>query len=125
MNRKPYDSDLTDEQWDIIEPMLPTPKLRGRPPADLREIINAIMYVARAGCTWRMLPHDLPPWPTAHKYFKRWGRDGTLERIHDALRSKVRESEGRNASPSAAIIDSQSVKTTQKGGLAGMTRAKR
>lgn len=125
MNRKPYDSDLTDEQWDIIEPMLPTPKPRGRPPADLREIINAIMYVARAGCTWRMLPHDMPPWPTAHKYFKKWGRDGTLERIHDALRSKVRESEGRDANPSAAIIDSQSVKTTQKGGFAGMTRAKK
>ena len=125
MNRKPYDSDLTDEQWDIVEPMLPPPKRRGRPRADLREVVNGIMYAARSGCTWRMLPHDLPPWPTVHKHFKRWGRDGTLERIHDALRSKVRESEGRDASPSAAIIDSQSVKTTQKGGLAGMTRAKK
>lgn len=125
MTRKPYDSDLTDEQWSIIEPMLPPAKHRGRPRADLREVVNAVMYVARAGCTWRMLPHDLPPWPTVHKHFKRWTRDGTLEKIHDALRSKVRESEGRDASPSAAIIDSQSVKTTQKKGLADTTRARK
>ena len=125
MNRKPYESDLTDEQWNIVEPMFPPANTRGRPRADMREVLNAVIYATRSGCQWRMLPHDLPPWPTVHKYFKKWTRDGTLERIHDALRDKVRESEGRDASPSAAIIDSQSVKTTQKRGFAGMTRARK
>ena len=124
MTRKPYDSDLTDKQWDMIEPMLPPAKHRGRPRADLREVVNAVMYVARAAhgaCSRATCRRGRP----STRRFKRWTRDGTLEKIHDALRSKVRESEGRDASPSAAIIDSQSVKTTQKRGSADTTRAKK
>ena len=126
MNRKPYPSDLTDEQWDILFPLLPPAKPGGRPQSvDLREVVNGILYVLRAGCPWRMAPHDLPPWQTLYKYFRRWSVDGTWERVHEALRPMVREAEGRNSSPSAAIIDSQSVKTTEKGGLEAMTRARK
>ena len=126
MNRKPYPSDLTDEQWDILFPLLPPAKPGGRPQSvDLREVVNGILYVLRAGCPWRMAPHDLPPWQTLYKYFRRWSVDGTWERVHEALRPMVREAEGRNSAPSAAIIDSQSVKTTEKGGLGAMTRARK
>ena len=124
--RKPYPSDLTDEQWDILAPLLPAAKSGGRPRSvDLREIVNGILYVLRSGCAWRMLPNDLPPWQTVYKYFRRWTLDGTWKRVHEQLRPVVRESEGRDAEPSAAIIDSQSVKTTEKGGLAATTRARR
>ena len=124
--RKPYDSDLTDAQWSVLEPMLPPPNRRGRPrKTDLREVVNALVYALRSGCSWRMLPHDLPPWQTVYTYFRTWKSDGTLKRVHDALRAEVRRANGRNAEPSAAVIDSQSVKTTESGGIAGMTQAKR
>ena len=126
MNRKPYPSDLTCEQWDILFPLLPPAKPGGRPQTvDLREVVNGILYVLRAGCPWRMTPHDLPPWQTLYKYFRRWSDDGTWERVHETLRSMAREAEGRNAAPSAAIIDSQSVKTTEKGGLGAMTQVRK
>jgi putative transposase len=91
----------------------------------MRAVINGIFYVLRSGCAWRMLPHDFPPWPTVYYYFWSWRRDGTWERLQDTLRAQVREQAGREVSPSAAIIDSQSVKTTEKGGLAATTLARR
>jgi transposase len=113
--KRRYPTDLTDGQWSIVEPLLPVYLPRtpgGRPPEhSKREIVNAILYLARAGCAWRMLPKDLPPWQTVYRYFARWRRDGTLDRLHDALREQVRsEEEGRDPEPSAGIVDSQSVK---------------
>ncbi len=119
MTRKPYPTDLTDAQWEELAPLLPLAKPGGHPRTiDLREVINAILYVLRSGCSWRMLPHDFPPWGSVWWYFRRWRKAGVWEQVHEALRPKVRESEGREPGPSAAIIDSQSVKTTEKGGLA-------
>jgi len=126
MNRKRYPSDLSDDQWEELAPLIPLAKPGGHPrTVDMREVINGTLYVLRSGCTWRMIPHDLPPWGTVWGYFRRWRKDGTWERIHDALRPKVRELEGREPRPSAAIIDSQSVKTTEKGDLVAMTQARR
>ena len=126
MDRQYYPSDLTDAQWDVLKPLIPAAKSGGRPRrVDLREVLNAIFYVVRSGCTWRMVPHDLVPWGTAWYYFRRWREDGTWETIHDALRRQVRRHVGREESPSAAVLDSQSVKTTEKGGSEAMTRARR
>ncbi len=125
MNRPNYPTDLNDREWQLLEPLLPPPKPGGRPVKyPRREVVNAIRYVLRTGCSWRMLPHDLPPWRTAFHYFRTWRRDGTWQRAHDALRSRTRQFEGRQASPSAAIIDSQSVKTAEKGSQTVTMRAR-
>ena len=110
--RKTYPSDLTDAQWVILEPLVPASKHGGRPrTVDMREIINTILYLNRTGCQWDMLPHDLLPKSTVYEYFAQWRDDGTWAKFVDALRVEVRTQEGREATPSAMCIDSQSVKT--------------
>ena len=122
MDTNSYPSDLTDGQWQLIVPLLPKAKPGGRPrKVDLRRVVNGILYMARGGCSWRMLPHDFGPWSTVYDYFRKYRRDGTWKRIHDSLHIQVRLTDGRQASPSAAIIDSQSVKTAEKGGIVGTT----
>lgn len=117
MSRTAYPSDLTDDQWVLIQPLNPPAKPGGRPRAvDMRAVVNGILYLARAGSSWRMLPHDLPPVGTLSDYYHQWRRAGVWRQIHDTLRGDVREAAGREREPSAAILDSQSVKTTEKGG---------
>jgi len=113
-----YPSDLTDAEWHHLEPLLPLPKSTGRPRQwDLRLILNGIFYLLRSGCAWRMLPQEYPPWPTVHDYYRRWRMDGTWERIHSQIRDLVRQAVGRETTPSGAVLDSQSIKTTEKGAL--------
>jgi transposase len=119
-----YPSDLTDEEWAIIAPLIPPAKRGGnKRTVDVRAVVNGVMYILCTGCQWAALPKDLPPRSTVNDYLRRWGDDRTLERIHHALYVLCREQAGRKASPTAAIIDSQSVKGTEKGGAASIRPA--
>lgn len=121
MGRKTYPSDVSDAEWLIIEPLLPRQYI-GRPrEVDLREILNGIFYVLREGCSWRALPHDLPPWQTVYNYFRHWQRLGIWQKIHSQLRQQVRTKMDKTENPTAGIIDSQSVKTAQKRGKSMVT----
>lgn len=118
-----YPSDLTDAEWDLVEPHLLSTTKAGTDPERLREILNAVLYVLSTGCQWRALPKDLPPRSTVHGWFVRWHCDGVLDRLHVALYQQVRDLEGRHASPTTAIVDSQSVKSAEKGGGASIRSA--
>ena len=119
-----YPSDLTDEEWALVAPLIPPPKPGGnKRTRDMREVVNGLMYVLSTGCQWRAIPKDLPPRSTVYGYFDRWDHDGTVQRLHHALYVQCREQAGREASPTAAIIDSQSVKGAEKGGPPSTRRA--
>ena len=124
--RKRYPTDLTDSQWKRIEPFIPPEKPGGRPrETDMREVVNALFYLTRTGCAWRMLPHDFPPWRTVYEFFQDWRDDGTLERMNARLREQVRQQAGQDAEPSIAVLDSQSVKTSDQAGSRGFDAGKK
>src|SRR5438270_7917462 len=126
MTSKRYPSDLTDAQWAVLEPWIPPPRPGGRPrKTDMREVVNALFYLTREGCSWRARPHDCPPWKTVYNYFQDWRDDGTWDRFLTALRRRVRSAAGRDPGPRVACIDSQSVKTAGGGEEVGTDGGKK
>jgi putative transposase len=123
--RMQYSSDLTNRQWQLIHKLLPVRSRRGRRPIDRRRIINAVLYVVRTGCQWRMLPKDFPNWSTVYGVFRKWKLDGVWQRIHDRLREKVRRAAGKKSTPTAAIVDSQSIRTAEGGEERGYDAGKK
>ena len=116
---KIYPSDMSDEEWKMIQGYVPAGLSGGRPPTDRRKVMNAIFYIVRAGCSWRMLPKEYPKWQTVYGHFRNWQREGIIQKIHDMLRERVRKRSHRKETPTGAILDSQTIKTTEKGGLVG------
>lgn len=122
MKRKRYTSDLSDAEWRLLEPLIPAAKTGGRPRSvNMREVVNAIFYVLKTGCQWGNLPGDFPPYSTVFDYYNQWRKNKVWQAMNEALREQVRTAEGRETTPSAAILDSQSVKTTEKGGKEALT----
>lgn len=123
MKRKRYTSDLSDAEWALLEPLIPAAKSGGRPrTVNMREVVNAIFYVLKTGCQWGNLPGDFPPYSTVFDYYNQWRKNKVWQQMNETLREQVRKAEGREATPSAAILDSQSVKTTEKGGNVALTQ---
>ena len=121
-----YPSDLTDFEWAKIRRLIPpSPPIGDDRRTSMREVANGVFYLSRSGCSWRMLPKDFPPWQTVYGYFNKWKREGVWQQIHDTLRGEVRTEAGRDPQPTAGIVDSQSVKTTEKGGAMGTMQARK